>query len=588
MRLKRTHICEQLTADLVGQTVTVCGWVDNWRDHGGVFFVDLRDRYGRIQVVFSPDNQELYQLSKKLRSEYVIGVRGVVRKRPEEAVNPDISTGDIEINATELEILNTSKTPPFELKEYVDVSEDLRLKYRYLDLRRKQLQETIIFRHRVAQLTRAFFSGENFVEIETPFLTKSTPEGARDFLVPSRLHPGKFYALPQSPQTYKQILMVAGFDRYFQIVKCFRDEDLRKDRQPEFTQIDVEMSFVDEEDVMNVVEKYIRYLFQEVVNVEIPTPLPRLTYRESMDTYGTDKPDTRFDLHLTEITPVFEKTDFKIFRNVIDQNGYIGAIVVPEAAQYSRKQIEDLNQWVLSMGAGGLAHVKFLNNQFEGGISKFFRDDEKQSLQSALNLSGKDALIFIVADARKEFGQTILGFLRNKLGTDLNLIDENLHHLHWTVDFPLLEFSEEENRYVARHHPFTSLKEEDLPLLDREPHRVRARAYDLIYNGNEIAGGSIRIHTREMQEKIFKALKMTPEEAKTKFGFLLEAFEYGAPPHGGIAFGFDRLIMLLARSQSIRDVIAFPKTASAVGLMEQTPSVVDEVQLKELNIKVVS
>ncbi len=584
MKLKRTHITRELTSDLVGKTVTICGWVDNWRDHGGVFFVDLRDRYGRVQIVFSPTVESLYQQGKKLRSEYVIAVKGVVQKRPPEAVNPDMLTGEIEIEAQEMELLNASKTPPFELKDYIEVSEDLRLKYRYLDLRRKQLQDKLILRHRVAQLTRNFFSGENFIEIETPFLTKSTPEGARDFLVPSRLHRGKFYALPQSPQTYKQILMVAGFDRYFQIVKCFRDEDLRKDRQPEFTQIDVEMSFVDEEDVMAVVEKFMAYLFREILNVPVQRPLPRLTYRESMDRFGTDKPDLRFGLELHEITPVFASSAFNIFRKVAEQKGYIGALVSPQAAAYSRKQLDELNTWITSLGGGGLAHVKYNAGQFEGGISKFLSEEAKQQLQDLLPLE-KDALVFIVGDARREFAQTLLGFLRNRLGTELALIDQEAHQLHWTIEFPLLEFNEEEQRFVARHHPFTSLKEEDLPLLDSQPEKARARAYDLIYNGNEIAGGSIRIHQRKVQEKVFAALNMSPEEAQTKFGFLLEAFDYGAPPHGGIAFGFDRLIMLLSRSQSIRDVIAFPKTASAVGLMEQTPSEVDSRQLKELNIK---
>ncbi|RMF61060.1 MAG: aspartate--tRNA ligase [Calditrichaeota bacterium] len=585
MKLKRTHTCGELTLSEVGKMVVVSGWVDNWRDHGGVFFIDLRDRYGKIQVVFSPEKGDLYEKSKKLRSEFVVSVRGKVQKRPEEAINPELPTGEIEIYAEELEVHNTSKTPPFELKDYVDVSEDLRLKYRYLDLRRTKLQKTLILRHQVAQLTRQFFSGENFLEIETPFLTKSTPEGARDFLVPSRLHPGKFYALPQSPQTYKQILMVSGFDRYFQIVKCFRDEDLRKDRQPEFTQIDVEMSFVEEEDVMNIVEKFMKFLFKEALNIELKTPFPRLTYQESLDRFGTDKPDTRFGLELREVTSIFKNTDFKIFKSVVEAGGYIGTLVVPEAVGYSRKELDELNKWLISMGAGGLAHIKFTNNTFEGGISKFLSGHEGEALKKELGLT-QDAMIFVVADKRKEFAQTMLGFLRNHLGEKLNLIPGDVHHLHWTTEFPLLEFSEEENRYVARHHPFTSVKEEDMHLIDSEPHKVRARAYDLIYNGNEIAGGSIRIHKREMQEKVFQLLKMTPEEAREKFGFLMDAFEYGAPPHGGIAFGFDRLVMLLAKAASIRDVIAFPKTASAVGLMEQTPSEVDETQLKELHLKI--
>lgn len=584
MRLKRTRKCGEITSKMVGRPVTVCGWVNSWRDLGGLFFIDLRDRYGKVQAVFSPEKTEIYQIASKLRSEYVVAVSGTVQRRPEEAVNREMATGEVEIIAEDIELLNSSKTPPFEIKEQIDVSEDLRLKYRYLDLRRKELQEALILRHNIAQITREFFNREGFLDIETPMLTKSTPEGARDFLVPSRLKPGKFYALPQSPQTYKQILMVAGFDRYYQIVRCFRDEDLRKDRQPEFTQVDVEMSFVDEEEVLGVVEHYVKYLFRQLLGIDLDIPFRRMSFRESMDRFGSDKADTRFGLELNDLTDIFRNTDFKILRGVIEQQGYIGALVVPEAAHYSRKQLDELTHWVTSMGASGLAHLKFSGDDFEGGIAKFLTENEKEHLKRRLPLSSA-ALILMIADKKKAFAQTILGFLRNKLAEDLNLIDPKTHHLHWTLDFPLLDYSEEEKKYVAMHHPFTSPKLEDLHLLESEPEKVRARAYDLVYNGNELAGGSIRIHNRELQERLFSALQLTREEAEMKFGFLMEAFEYGAPPHGGIAFGFDRLVMLLGQFQSLRDVIAFPKTARATGLMEQTPSDVSADQLRELGIR---
>ncbi|NOX36184.1 MAG: aspartate--tRNA ligase [Calditrichaeota bacterium] len=585
MKLKRTHTCGELNLSHTGQKVVLNGWVDNWRDHGGIIFIDLRDRYGKTQVVFYPENADIYATAKKLRSEYVIAVKGEVQARPPEAVNPNLSTGEIEVRVEALELLNVSQVPPFEIKDYVDASEDLRLRYRYLDLRRPKLQRNILLRHRLAQFTRQFFDQEGFVEIETPFLTKSTPEGARDFLVPSRLHRGKFYALPQSPQTYKQILMVSGFDKYFQIVKCFRDEDLRKDRQPEFTQIDIEMSFVDEDDVMGVVERYIQQLFKQLFDEDIPIPFPRIPYHEAMERFGSDKPDLRFGLELNEVTPLFSNTAFNVFASVVKAKGYIGALVVPQASSYSRKQIEQLGKYIESLGGKGLAHVKFMNGQLEGGISKFLSADEHQALKTQLSLKD-DALILMVADTHREFAQTLLGSLRLRLAEELDLIDKSVKKFHWVVDFPLLEYDEEEQRYVARHHPFTSPKLEDINKLESQPEEVRARAYDLIFNGNEIAGGSIRIHTREMQEKMFRLLKIEPDEAERKFGFLMEAFQYGAPPHGGIAFGFDRLVMLIADTPSIRDVIAFPKTASAVGLMENTPSEVDPQQLKELGISI--
>ena len=585
MKLKRTHTCGELRVEHVGQTVILNGWVDNWRDHGGIIFIDLRDRYGKTQVVFYPENGAVYPTAKKLRSEYVIAVKGEVQARPSEAVNPNLATGEVEVRVEELELLNVSRVPPFEIKDYVDASEDLRLQYRYLDLRRPRLQRNMILRHRIAQFTRRFFSEEGFIEIETPFLTKSTPEGARDFLVPSRLHQGKFYALPQSPQTYKQILMVSGFDKYYQIVKCFRDEDLRKDRQPEFTQIDLEMSFVDEDDVMGVVERYIQQLFRQLFDEDIPIPFPRISYREAMERYGSDKPDLRFGLELTEVTDVFKGTEFKVFAKVVQSGGYIGALSVPQAWDFSRKQIDQLGKYVENLGGGGLAHMKWVDGRWEGGISKFLSEKEHQALKAVFPEAG-NALVLLVADAHREAAQGILGNLRLRLAEELGFIDKSVKKFHWIVDFPLLEYDEEEHRYVARHHPFTSPKYEDLNKLETHPEQVRARAYDLIFNGNEIAGGSIRIHTRDMQEKMFQLLKITPQEAERKFGFLMEAFQYGAPPHGGIAFGFDRLVMLIADANSIRDVIAFPKTASAVGLMENTPSEVDPKQLKELGISI--
>ncbi len=585
MRLKRTHTCGELASTHVGKEVVLNGWVENWRDHGGVIFIDLRDRYGKTQVVFYPQYEAFYSTAKKLRSEYVIAVKGIVRKRPEDAVNPNLATGEVEVEVTDLEVLNESAVPPFEIKDYVDAAEDLRLQYRYLDLRRPKLQANLILRHQIAQYTRLFFTENGFVEIETPFLTKSTPEGARDFLVPSRLHQGKFYALPQSPQTYKQILMVAGFDKYFQIVKCFRDEDLRKDRQPEFTQIDLEMSFVDEDDVMSVMERFIQGLFKEILGETIPIPFERIPYEEAMNRYGSDKPDTRFGLELNEVTFIFQHSNFNVFRTIAEKGGYIGCIVVENGSQISRKQVDDLTAYAKHLDSG-LAFVRYRNEAFDSGIAKFLGDAEKKELVTNLQLS-QDSILFFVGNEDREFAQTVLGAVRLQLGNLLGLIDESVKKFHWIVDFPLLEYDHEEQRYVARHHPFTSPKLSDINLLDENPAAIKARAYDLILNGNEIAGGSIRIHRKDVQEKVFQLLQIGKEEAQRKFGFLLKALQYGAPPHGGIAFGFDRLVMLITGSQSIRDVIAFPKTARAVGLMEDTPSEVDEAQLKELGILVI-
>jgi len=586
VRLKRTHTCGNLNLENLNQDVILNGWVDSWRDLGGVIFVNLRDREGMTQVVFSPEvSSDLCNMAKKLRSEDVIAVQGTVNERPVDARNPNMKTGDIEVVCKELEILNSSKNLPFELKDYAEKSEELRLKYRYLDLRRPILQKNLIQRHHLAQMTRQFFSEHGFIEIETPFLTKSTPEGARDFIVPSRMHTGKFFALPQSPQTYKQILMISGFDRYFQIVKCFRDEDLRKDRQPEFTQVDVEMSYVDENDIMNLMEEYITVIFKKYLHLDLPLPFPRLTYQEAMEDFGTDKPDLRYELKIQNITSIFKNTTFNVFRSVVEKDGFIGALVVPQAVDYTRRQIDDLNEYVKTVGGEGMVHLKKTGNVLQGGISKFLSNEEQKDLLKRW-FSIDDSIIFIIADQDVEKSQTLLGYIREHLANNLNLIDESKMMLSWTVDFPLLEYDPTEKRYVARHHPFTSPKEEDRDKLDKAPHMAKARAYDLIMNGNEIAGGSIRIHQRELQSKMFSVLNISPEEAVEKFGFLLEALEYGAPPHGGIAFGFDRMVMLLTNASSIRDVIAFPKTTSALALMENAPSKITDIQMKELGIKI--
>jgi aspartyl-tRNA synthetase len=582
---KRTHTCGELRASDVGKIVTLNGWVDRRRDLGGLIFIDLRDRYGKTQVVFSPQhNDQAYQIAKELKSEFVISVTGKVEKRPKGAENPSLPTGEIDVLADEVQILSKSETPPFLIEDDINVSEELRLKYRYLDLRRPIMQSNLITRHRMAQVVRRYFDENGFIEIETSFLVKSTPEGARDFLVPSRLHPGKFYALPQSPQLYKQILMVAGFDRYFQIVRCFRDEDLRADRQPEFTQIDVEMSFVTEEDVFNIVEGLIFRLMKEIKGIEIQLPFPRIPYVEAIEKYGTDKPDLRFDLEIVNATDIFKTTEFKVFREAIENGGVICGLNLPGCANFSRKQIDELTNFVKDLGAGGLVHFKVENGEVESPVAKYFTKISLQKLRERMNSWDGDLMILISDQPQKVY--SILGSLRLEMGRRLNLIDEEQFKFAWIVDFPLLEWDEEENRWVSVHHPFTSPKLEDLHLLDLDLGKVRARAYDLVLNGNEIAGGSIRIHDAELQRKIFKLLGISDEEARKKFGFLLEAFKYGAPPHGGIAFGFDRLVMLFTGMKSIRDVIAFPKTSSALSLMDEAPSEVDPKQLDELHIQV--
>lgn len=582
--MKRTHTCGELRASDMGKTVTLNGWVHIRRNLGGVVFIDLRDRYGKTQVVFNPTtDSSLHELAGTLRSEYVISVTGTVQRRPEG--NPELATGEIDVVASALEILNKAETPLFPIDDDIDASEDLRLKYRYLDLRRPGLQRNLAFRHKMYQIVHRYFDELNFIEVETPVLMKSTPEGARDYLVPSRVQHGKFYALPQSPQTYKQILMVSGLDRYVQIVKCFRDEDLRADRQPEFTQIDVEMSFVDESDVQAVAEGLVKRMFKDLKGLDIALPLPRLTYQQAMEQYGSDKPDTRFGLKITTITEMVKDSGFRVFSEAVKKGGVVAGFVVPGAASSSRSQMDNLVDYAKSLGAGGLAYFKWTEKGIETSIEKFLGKELVQKIAGAMGAGPGDLMLFVSDTWQKTY--TILGSLRLEMVGRLKLPGETEWGLLWVTEFPLFEWSHEENRHVSVHHPFTSPNPDDIGLLDSDLGRVRARAYDLVLNGTEIAGGSIRIHDSLLQEKVFGLLGINAAEAEKKFGFLLNAFRYGAPPHGGIAFGFDRIAMLLTGSRSIRDVIAFPKTASAISLMDEAPGEVDEKQLRELHIKVV-
>ncbi|MEE3233067.1 MAG: aspartate--tRNA ligase [Candidatus Latescibacterota bacterium] len=581
---ERSHHCGELDSKEIGQKVLLMGWVAKRRDHGGVIFIDLRDRYGLTQLVFNPQhNANAHSTADQLRSEYVIAAQGVVESRPEGMKNERLPTGEIEVNCDTIRILNDSPTPPFPIEDDTDAGEEIRLRYRFLDLRRPQMQRNLHLRHNAYQLTRSYLDNVNFIEIETPFLTKSTPEGARDYLVPSRVHDGKFFALPQSPQTYKQLLMVAGYDRYFQIVKCFRDEDLRADRQPEFTQIDIEMSFVNENCVMELAEELTRNLFSKLKNIELPKPFRRLTHAEAMDRFGSDKPDLRFDLELKHVKQAAEICEFKVFTSTLDTGGEVKGINAKSCNNLSRSQIDDLIAFTQEMGAKGLSWIKHTDNGLESSIVKFFPENAQQHLIEEMNSEPGDLLLF-VAD-RPEVVARCLGALRLELARrlDLTTAEERWEPL-WVTEFPLLEQDEEENRMVAIHHPFTAPLESDVDLLTIEPLKARARAYDLVLNGNEIAGGSIRISQQSLQRKVFELLALSPEESQTKFGFLLEALEYGAPPHGGIAFGFDRLVALLAGEESIRDVIAFPKTNKAVGLMENSPSDAEKKQLQELGI----
>ncbi len=595
--LKRTRYCGHISEQDLGKEVILNGWVHRIRNHGGVIFIDLRDREGIVQcVVEEKTNPQVYELADRLRSEYVVALRGIVRKRPPGTENPKLKTGNYEVVIEELEILNTSETLPFPIDEETHLSEETKLKYRYLDLRRESMKENLLFRHRAYQVIRKVFLEEGFVEIETPFLTKSTPEGARDFLVPSRLHPGKFYALPQSPQLFKQVLMVAGFDRYFQIVKCLRDEDLRADRQPEFTQIDFEMSFVEEEDVMAFSERLIYSLFKELLGVELKLPFDRISYEYAMETYGSDKPDRRFGLELVDLTQVFKNTEFKVFRQAIESGGVVKAINF-KGSNLSRKEIDELTQFVQSLGAKGLAWIKVEEDKLNSPIVKFFSEEETRELLQRLRAERGD-VIFFSADKR-EMVYRILGNLRLHIGKKYNLIDTSKFDIFWVVDFPLMEWDEEEKRFVSLHHPFTSPREEDIPLLERAlqvqdleekkrlVHSVKARAYDLVINGYEVGGGSIRIHRKDLQELVFKLLEIPEMEAREKFGFLLDALRFGAPPHGGLAFGLDRLIAIMRGLDSIRDVIAFPKTQKGICPLTGAPDYVEPKQLKELHIRVV-
>ncbi len=583
---RRTHTCGDLRETNIGQHVILNGWVDTRRDLGGLIFIELRDRYGITQIVFEPGfNEDAHNTAKHLRSEFVISIEGVVRKRPEGTENFAVATGTVDVMVNKLIILNEAKTPPFQIREDTDAGEDLRLKYRYLDLRRSSMQKNLMLRHKMYQITRNYFDENKFIEIETPVLMKSTPEGARDFLVPSRLHAGKFYALPQSPQTYKQILMVSGFDRYFQVVKCFRDEDLRADRQPEFTQIDVEMSFVDQEDIFEVVEGLMQRFFKEVWQKELHLPLPRLSFDEAMERYGSDKPDLRFELEMKTLNHIFENTTFKVFQDQIQNKGEITGLVAPGCSDYTRNQLDVLTDFIKKLGAGGLIWIRVKEEGLESPTMKFFTDVEQANLTSFLGAKPGDLILILTGKKYKTLG--LMGMLRLEMARRLNLINENsAPKLLWVVDFPLFEWDEDTQRFYAMHHPFTSPNVDDIPFMDSDPGKVKARAYDLVLNGSEVAGGSIRIHNAELQAKMFKSLGITEEEAEHKFGFLTNAFKYGAPPHGGIAFGFDRLAMIFAGEHSIREVIAFPKTASGMSLMDEAPSTVDEHQLKELHIRI--
>ncbi|EJD5746285.1 aspartate--tRNA ligase [Staphylococcus pseudintermedius] len=584
---KRTTYCGSVTEELLEQEVTLKGWVHNRRDLGGLIFVDVRDREGYVQVVFNPAfSKEALEVAERIRSEYVVEITGTVTKRDDETINPKIKTGQVEVQAKSIEIINQSETPPFSInEENLNVDENIRLKYRYLDLRREKLAQTFKMRHQITRSIRQFLDGDGFYDVETPVLTKSTPEGARDYLVPSRVHDGEFYALPQSPQLFKQLLMISGFDKYYQIVKCFRDEDLRADRQPEFTQIDIEMSFVEQEDVMQLGEAMVKNVLADVKGIEMTDAFPRMTYTEAMSRYGTDKPDTRFGMELLDVSELGQIMDFKVFKGAVESGGQVKALVVENAAaDYTRKDIDGLTEFVNIYGAKGLAWVKVVEDGLNGPIARFFEDAHVTKLQALTGAKAGDLVLF-VADSKDVVAQS-LGALRNKLGKERGLIDPEQYNFLWVTDWPLLEYDEEARRYVAAHHPFTSPKVEDIDLLETAPEQAQAQAYDLVLNGFELGGGSIRIHDGELQQRMFKALGFSDEATQEQFGFLLDAFKYGAPPHGGIALGLDRFVMILSGRTNLRDTIAFPKTASATDLMTDAPSPVSERQLDELSLRI--
>ena len=583
--MKRTHNCSELTAKDIGKEVVLMGWVHRRRDHGGVIFVDLRDREGVTQVVFNPEfNKAVHEKAHGIRNEFVLATRGTVAPRPEGMINPKLKTGEIDVMASKLKILNISRTPPFVLEDDTQVSESIRLQYRYLDMRRPLLQKNLMLRHRTAAAIRSHLNNLGFLDIETPFLTKSTPEGARDYLVPSRLNPGQFYALPQSPQIFKQLLMVAGFDKYYQIVRCFRDEDLRADRQPEFTQIDLEMSFVTEDDVMAVTEAMMADLFEEVLGLKIERPFKRLTHKEATGRFGLDKPDLRFGLELKDVSDIVANAEFKAFANVVKAGGVVKAINAKGRVDLSRKEIDDLTEFVAIYQAKGLAWIKVRPDAWQSPIAKFFSESEREALRQRLDMEPND-LVFFIADKPNVVNEA-LGYLRAHLGYKLGLVDHEQYDFVWVIEFPLMEYDEDEKRYVATHHPFTAPLERDVERLTEAPLAVRSRAYDLVLNGAEIGGGSIRNHQVAVQKKVFEALGIDRQTYEKKFGFLLQALEFGAPPHGGIALGFDRLVMLMAKQSSIRDVIAFPKTQKAACPLTEAPCDASAAQLEELSLKV--